>query len=40
MFSGLSKNIKKILPKRLFYRALVIISCKIKTGIATIKRAL
>ena len=26
MFSGLSKNLKKILPKRLFYRALIIVA--------------
>ena len=46
MFSGLSNYFKKVLPKRLFYRALLIVAvpvitiCKTNTGIATIKRAL
>ena len=31
MFSGLSKNLKKILPKRLFYRALLIVAVPVIT---------
>ena len=31
MFSGLSKNLKEILPKRLFYRALLIVAVPVIT---------
>ena len=46
MFYGLNKLIKNLLPKRLFYRALLIVAvpviviCKIIIGIATINRPL
>ena len=52
MFYGLSRFFKDILPKRLFYRALLIVavpvivlqlvitSCRTNTGMATISRAL
>ena len=29
MFSGLSRNLKKILPKQLFYRSLIIVAAPI-----------